>query len=517
MHVPSPEKRTAETHTTRTNPLFGEQHVANAMNEIRFVDTTLRDGPQSLWSLKMRTDMMLPVAEILDNAGFKAIEIMASPEFKKCVRDLKEDPWERLRMVRCRIAKTPLRFIRGRYNNAFQIEPDALVDLWTERLAANGIDELRISDSSNTVDGWRKQTKAVQSFGMDVIINLIYSLSPKHTDEYYAEKTRQAAALRPKALCLKDPGALITPERVRTLVPIVLINAGDIPVEFHTHCVTGLGALCTLEAIKLGIKCVNTAIPPLAEGSSNPSTFTIATNARALGYAPTIDESSLHEVERHFTAIAEREDLPIGRPAAYDYSQYVHQVPGGMISNFHFQLSKVGMADRLPEVLEETARVRAELGYPIMVTPYSQFVGTQAALNVITGGRYKTITDEVIHYALGWWGEEEGACIDPNIRDMILSSPRAKELARQKPEQITLKEIRQRYGGPGVSDDEMLLRIANDKKSVDAMRAAPASSSYGAPDALIELIERLGAYKGYRQMRLEKNGLSMIIGRNGMR
>ena len=485
------------------------------MTELKFVDTTLRDGPQSLWSLRMRTAMMLPVAPILDEAGFESIEIMASPEFKKCVRDLKEDPWERLRAVKQAIRKTPLRFIRGRYNNAFQIESDALVDLWTERLAAYGIDELRVSDSSNTAEGWQKQVAFAHRHGMNIILNLIYSLSPKHTDEYYAEKTRQAAALRPKALCIKDPGALITPERVRTLVPVVLANAGDIPVEFHTHCSTGLGAISTLEAIKLGITCVNTAIPPLAEGSSNPSTFNITANARALGYGPKIDEASLHEVERHFTAIAEAEDLPIGRPMAYDYSQYQHQVPGGMISNFRFQLGKVGMEDRLPQALEETARVRAELGYPIMVTPYSQFVGTQAALNVITGGRYRTITDEVIHYALGWWGEEERSSIDPNVRDVILSSPRAKELAKTQPEQLSAKELRQRYGGPGVSDDELLLRIAADKESVDAMRRARAVSGQNGADPLISLIDRLGAFGPGMHLSIRTAGLSLTIGRSG--
>ena len=490
--------------------------MTNAVNKLKFVDTTLRDGPQSLWSLRMRTYMMLPVAPILDDAGFEAMEVMASPEFKKCVRELQEDPWERLRLLRQRIKKTPMRFIRGRYNNAFQIEPDALVDLWTERLAAHGINEMRLSDPSNTVDSWRKQLKSVQSFGMNVIINLIYTLSPKHTDEYYAEKARQAAALRPKRLCLKDPGALITPERVRTLVPIVLANAGDVPVEFHTHCLTGLGALCTLEAIKLGITYVNTAIPPLAEGSSNPSTFNITANARALGFTPKIDDESLHQVERHFTAIAEQEGLPIGRPMAYNYNQYVHQVPGGMISNFSSQLAKVGMEDRLPAVLEETARVRAELGYPIMVTPYSQFVGTQAALHVITGARYKTITDEVIHYALGWWGEEESSSINPNIRDIILSSPRAKELANRKPEQITLKEIRQRYGELGLSDDELLLRISSDKESVDLMRAAGPRNGYDRQsEPLVALVERLSAYKSCTQVRVQKDGMSLTIGRRG--
>jgi oxaloacetate decarboxylase alpha subunit len=484
-----------------------------AGNNLKFVDTTLRDGPQSLWSMKMRTNMMLSVAPILDNAGFEAIEIMSDTGFKKCVRDLLEDPWDRLRRLRKTFKKTPLRFIRGRYYNAFKLEPDALVNLWTERLAANGVDQLRISDSSNTVDGWRKQIKSVRSFGIDPIINLIYSLSPKHTDEYYADKTRQAAALRPTGLCIKDPGALITPERVRTLVPVVLANAGDVPVEFHTHCLTGLGTFCTLEAIKLGARCVNTAIPPLAEGASNPSTFTIADNARALGFTPKIDDETLHQVERHFTAIAEREDLPIGRPLPYDYSQYVHQVPGGMISNFRFQLAKIGMEDRLPAVLEETARVRAEFGYPIMVTPYSQFVGTQAAMNVITSSRYKMIADEAIHYAIGWWGEEESSSMDPNIRDIILSTPRAKELGKHGPEQLTLKEIRQRYGEPGISDDELLLRISTDKESVEKMRATGPGKSYDGQDTLVALIERLSASNSCTQVRIQKQGYSLTLSR----
>ena len=275
--------------------------------------------------------------------------------------------------------------------------------------------------------------------------------------------------------------------------------------------------MSTLEAIKLGITCVNTAIPPLAEGSSNPSTFNITANARALGYTPKINDASLREVERHFTAIAEAEGLPIGRPMAYDYSQYQHQVPGGMISNFRSQLAKVGMEDRLGEALEETARVRAELGYPIMVTPYSQFVGTQAALNVITGARYKAITDEVIHYALGWWGEEERSSIDPNVRDIILSSPRAKELAKTQPEQLTLKEIRRRYGGPGVSDDELLLRITADRESVDAMRKfRSAGVADRTADPLVALVDRLGAFNAATQVTIRTAGVSMTVGRNGV-
>jgi oxaloacetate decarboxylase alpha subunit len=350
------------------------------------------------------------------------------------------------------------------------------------------------------------------------VLNLIYSLSPKHTDEYYAERTRQAAALAPDGLCLKDPGALITPERVKTLVPIVLANANGLPVEFHTHCITGLGPLCYFEAIKLGMKCVNTAVPRLAEGASNPSILNVIANARAIGITHEVNEALLEKIEKHFTTIAEREGFPIGRSLPYDHTQYLHQVPGGMISNFRYHLSKVGMADRLQAVLEETARVREDLGHPIMVTPYSQFVGTQAALNVIAGERYKIISDEVILYALGFWGEEESTSMDPNIRDRIVSLPRAKELAKWELPQPSLNEVRQRYGGPGVSDDELLLRLSTDKESVDSLRAAgPSKPLNGEPSALLRLVEQLNRSKGCRQIRIQKEGLSITLHRSEAR
>jgi oxaloacetate decarboxylase alpha subunit len=486
------------------------------VTDLRFVDTTLRDGPQSLWSMEMRTNMMLPVAGILDRAGFDAIEIMASPDFKKCVRDLKEDPWERLRLMHDRAPRTPLRFIRGRYYNAFQIESQALLELWTGRLAANGIRQMRISDSSNTASGWETQLRSIHRHGMAVIVNLIYTLSPKHTDEYYAQKTREAAALQPDALCIKDPGALITPDRVRTLVPLVLANANGIPVEFHTHCLTGLGAFCTFEAIRLGVTCVNTAIPPLAEGASNPSTFNVAENARLIGMKPVIDLDSLRSVETHFSTIAEAEGRPMGRLAPYDHSQYLSQVPGGMISNFRSHLTKIGKADAVGAVLAETACVRADFGYPIMVTPYSQFIGTQAALNVISGERYKTVSEEIIHYALGWWGEEERASIDPNVLDRILATPRARELEKTAPPDHSLAELRRRFGGAGVSDDDLLLRIVTDADSVAAMRAAPPGRSYDDPfgNTLVDLIGRLDAATRSRSVGLKTAGISLNLWRH---
>ncbi len=349
---------------------------------IRFVDTTIRDGHQSLWAENMTTGMMLPVAERLDRAGFDAIELISSSHLKKCVRELKEDPWARVKLMSQRITRTPLRLNAGRFS-AFDLTPKSMYRLFMERMAANGIREARISEESNELEGWQWKTQVARDVGINPVPNIIYSVSPKHTDEYFAERTRQAASLKVNRLCLKDPGGLLTPERIKTLVPIIFQNADGISVELHTHCTTGLGPLCCLEAVKLGIKIVNTALPPLADGSSNPSLFNVAKNLRALGYKTLIDEELLKPVSEHFTYIAKREGFPIGAPVEYDYSQYQHQVPGGMISNLRFQLRKVGMEHKIDQALEETRQVRAELGYPIMVTPLSQrwVIGAKNARN----------------------------------------------------------------------------------------------------------------------------------------
>jgi oxaloacetate decarboxylase (Na+ extruding) subunit alpha len=484
------------------------------MNPIHFVDTTLRDGQLSLWASNMRTGMMLPVAERFDRAGFEAIEIMSSAFYKKSVRDLKDDPWERVRLLARRIKKTPLRSIRSRSMLAFQISPPAVTGLWLERLFANGITEVRTSDPSNTPRYWREAVESANKIGLKTILNIIYSISPKHTDDYFAERARQAAKLDVYRICFKDPGGLLTPQATRRLVPLILREAGDKPVEFHTHCNTGLGALCCLEAIKLGITSINTAIPPLAEGSSNPSLFNVAMNARALGYQTAVDEAVMRPARDHFSAVAKQENLPAGKPLEYDAFHPIHQVPGGMISNFRFQLANLGKLDKLHAVLEEVAQVRAEFGYPIMVTPYSQFFGVQAAINVIVGERYKEITDEVILYALGFWGEEEAASIEANLKDRILSRPRAKELSRMKPPELSLDEFRAKFGGAGVSDDDALLNYFAGDKYVAAMKAAgPVREYVSAVAPLMGLIERLAAQKERQSFDFQRPGLKLHLRR----
>ena len=483
------------------------------MDGIKFVDTTIRDGHQSLWAENMTTGMMLPVAERMDQAGFDAIELISSSHLKKCVRELKEDPWARVRLMSQRITRTPLRLNAGRFS-AFDITPKSMYRLFMERMAANGIREARISEEWNELEGWKWKTQVSREVGINPVINLIYSVSPKHTDEYFAQRTRDAASLKVNRLCLKDPGGLLTPERVKTLVPIIFQNANDIPVELHTHCTTGLGPLCCLEAVKLGIRIVNTALPPLADGSSNPSLFNVAKNLRALGYETLIDEEPLKSVSEHFTYIAKHEGFPIGAPVEYDYSQYQHQVPGGMISNLRFQLRKVGMEHKIDQALEETMQVRAELGYPIMVTPLSQFVGSQAAINVIVGERYKEVTDQIIQYALGYWGREGAELLDPQVKAKILDRPRGKEWAQWQPPEPEISEIRKKMGAEGVSDEELLLRWNLSVEEIATMRAAGAPKEYlTVRQPLVNLLDELSKRNQYRQITVQKGGMVISLQR----
>jgi oxaloacetate decarboxylase alpha subunit len=481
------------------------------MSDIRFVDTTIRDGHQSLWAESMTTGMMLSVADNLDNAGFDAIELLSGSHVKKAVRELKEDPWERIRLVAQKVKKTPLRIIVGRVKT-FEFNPRCMQYLFVKCMADAGIRQARISDEWNNLQGWTNKVGLCREVGLEPILNVIYSVSPKHTDEYFAERTRQAASLKVPRLCLKDPGGLLTPESIRALVPIMQENAGGIPLELHTHCTTGLGPLVCLEAIKLGITIINTALPPLADGSSNPSLFNVAENARALGHTPQIDEDLLVPVSEHLTAIARREGFPIGAPVEYHYSQYLHQVPGGMISNLGHQLEVVGLGDRLEEALAESTRVRSDLGYPIMVTPLSQFVGSQAAINIIAGEPYKEVTDQVIKYALGQFGDEAAEAMDPDVKAKVLDRPRARELAAWEPEEPSLEEMRGKFGGAGVSDEELMLRWLLTPEEIDAMRAAPPPREYTvANHPLVNLVAELSQRADINHIQVEKSGVSVTL------
>ena len=484
------------------------------MEQVSFVNVTLRDGHQSLWAERMTTGMMLPVAERLDRAGFDAIELLSPSHLGKCVRELREDPFERIRLVAQRIRTTPLRLNAGGLN-VFGFDQPCLYQLFWNLMAANGVRETRISDPWNNPSVWKQRASAAHNAGVKPIINVTYSISPRHTDDYYAERTRQAAALSPYRLCLKDPGGLLTPERTRTLIPRMIKNSNGVPVELHTHCSTGLGPLCCLEAVQLGIRIVNTAIPPLADDASLPSIFNVAHNLRALGYATGINEDILRPVAKHFNEIARREQLPIGAPAEYDYAQYVHQVPGGMISNLDHQLRALGAKDRLAETLQETVQVRADFGYPIMVTPLSQFVGSQAAINVIVGERYKQVTDEVIRYALGHYGEDVVSLMDATVRGRILDRPRARELAEIERPVLSMEKIRRDLDGAHLSDEELLLRSLVRKEEIAAMRAAGPVKEYATGDyPIVRLVQQLARSTSQNVIHVSKSGFSLTLRTN---
>jgi oxaloacetate decarboxylase alpha subunit len=484
------------------------------MNEISFVDVTFRDGNASLWAERMTTGMMLPVAEQMDQVGFSSMEFIAPSHFKKCVRELREDPWERIRLISKKIKKTPLSILMHCSITAFDVTPLSILKLWIERLAVNGINRVQLLEPSNDMSFRIPETvQFVKDAGLKVAIPLVYSFSPKHTDDYYAQKAREAAELKVDAIFLQDPSGLLTPERTKTLIPAILQNIGKTPFEVHFHCNTGLAPLCYLEAIKLGVKTLHTAIPPLANSSSLPSVLNIARNAYLLGYTPILNEEIVKQISNHFSFIAKKEKLPMGTPVEFDYYQYITQVPGGVISNLRHQLSQLKMENRLDDVLEEIAQVRKDLGYPIMVTPFSQFVVSQATINVMLGERYKEVTDEVIQYALGFWGKEASSSIDLNVLDKIMGRPRAKELLNWERPEPSIRELRERIGGPGISDDELLLCLAaGGEDEVKAMRAAnPIKEYLSAKNPLITLIQELKEKKGFKYINIQKGDFKLTL------
>ena len=487
--------------------------------DVGFIDTTFRDGSQSLWALGLRAGMMEAVAPSMDRAGFEGIEVPVTGIFvKKFVRDLKEDPWEMSRMVARKMPDTAKICIGGAFFHPFEAPPPRpVVELFFARLVETGALN-RIMLVSNTTGQIERAFPWIipvfRKLGVQVSLALSYTISPRHTDQYYAEKTRAIVAFEPDMIYLKDQGGLLTVDRLRTLLPVILQNANAVPVELHSHCTTGLADLVYLEALKLGVRTLHTAVPPLANGSSQPSVFNVARNARLMGYSTRVDETSLRSVSERLTAIAKQDKLPIGAPLEYDYAQYVHQVPGGVISNLKHQLSEMRILHRLDEVLEETVQVRKQLGYPIMITPHSQFVVTQSALNVAMGERYKHVIDELILFAQGVYGEDSGyTWMDPNLKDRLLGMPRAKELAARQKRDVTCEEIRALLGGPGVSDEEFLLRyIMKGEEEIKAMHAAGRPRQYfNTAMPLLTLIRELGKHKGVRYLQVRRGGYSLML------
>jgi pyruvate/oxaloacetate carboxyltransferase len=432
-------------------------------NKIHFVDQTIRDAQQSLWGNMMRTDMITPIAETMDQVGYRSIATVGSQAFKVEVRNLGENPWERVRLLSRLLKNTP---IRGSYQigslSSFDLStPREIITLWIKHSVANGMRSFWICDYQHDMEKFVHFARIAKDLGAEVVTSLMYSISPVHTLEHWARKTKLIAETKEfvDRIMIEDASGVITPQRTRELIKTVMRNCDGIPVEFHAHCNSGQATQCYLEAIQEGVTTVHTAVAPMANGSSLPPTETILKNARYLGFTSDLNEDALASVSNHFRQIAQEEGLPMGSPMEYDLFHFQHQVPGGMISNLTRQLCEVGMEDRLDEILEEVIQVRKELGYPVMATPFSQIVGVQAMENVVSGKRYDRITDEVIKYVLGLYGKLD-APVDKKLMERINQLPQTKEFRDWKPEGYfkSIEELRNEIG-PDLDDEDLLLTI----------------------------------------------------------
>jgi oxaloacetate decarboxylase (Na+ extruding) subunit alpha len=446
------------------------------------VDTTTRDGNQSLWSATgLTTQDIVAIAPTIDRVGFHAVDFTSSTHMAVAVRFHHEDPWERLRLVSAAMPTTPLSFITTgmRFITWVPVDEDVM-RLAFRCVVRNGIRRFQVADPSNDPRRLRRVAVVAREEGVEEIaIALTYSVSDVHTHAYYAER---AAALADCAemdrLYLKDPGGLVTVDAVRELAPHFLRAAGERPIELHSHCTIGLAPFVYMEGLRAGFRVLHTAVEPLARGTSNPAAETTLRNLEAEGFSHRLDLDALAAVSAHFRELAREKGLPVGQPQEYDATYYHHQLAGGMVSTTRRMLEELRRPELFDAALEEVGRVRAEMGYPIIVTPVSQQVATQAVRNVIDDERWSNVSDETIRYFLGHFGDPP-APVDPGVAERVLSRPRAQELRMLEP--VRLEGARARFGR-GISDEELLLRLTMPEEQVDAI-GTPAPASVAPPRA----------------------------------
>jgi pyruvate carboxylase subunit B len=427
------------------------------MSRVKLTDTVFRDAHQSLLATRMRTRDMLPIAEKMDQVGFFSLETWGGATFDTCIRYLNEDPWERLRALKKAMPNTPIQMLlRGQNLVGYRHYADDVVDKFVEKAATNGVDIFRIFDAVNDIRNMERSIKAAKKMEKHIQGGISYTISPVHSNELFAQFAVQLAELGCDSICIKDMAGLITPKNAHELIRAVKKEV-NLPINLHTHCTSGMAQMSYFYACQAGVDILDTAMSPISGGSSQPATESLVASLQGTPYDTGLDLELLTEIKRYFEKIMEIY-APVFNPisARLDTNVLVYQVPGGMLSNLVSQLMEQKAIDKYEEVLVEIPKVRKDLGYPPLVTPTSQIVGTQAVLNVITGDRYKMVPKEVKDYVKGLYGKSP-AMIDPKVRLKVLCDE----------EPITVRPA-----------DLLAPEYENAKKAVDALKLAKQDEDY---------------------------------------
>ena len=469
--------------------------TAGAGRPVEIVDTTTRDGNQSLWSATGLTAReTLAIAPTLERVGFHALDFTSSTHMAVSVRFHREDPWELIRLMRAATPTTLLNFITtGMRFIAWQPCDEDVMRLAFRCVVRNGIRRFQFAEPANDPEALRRSARIAREEGVEeIVVGLTYSISPVHTHAYYAERVAALADCSDiDRFYFKDPGGLLTTDAVRELGPHFAATGRT--VELHSHCTIGLAPLAYMEGLRAGFDVLHTAVGPAGNGTSQPTAESTLRNLEAEGYEHALDTAELAAASAYFQTLVRDKGLPAGVPREYDAAYYHHQLPGGMVTTTRRMLEEIRRPELFDAVLDEVVRVRAEMGYPILVTPVSQLVAFQATRNVIDPERWLNVSDETVRYFLGHYGAF-AAPPDPDVTDRVLSLPKVDALRDAQP--VSLDGARARFGRR-ISDEELLLRLTMPQEQVDAMRAAPsiaeqpALGSAGSRAPLVQLLREL--------------------------
>lgn len=425
---------------------------------VKVVETSLRDGHQSLFATRMTTDEVLLALKELDQVGYHAIEIWGGATFDACLRFLNEDPWERLRKARkvCKNTKLQMLF-RGQNILGYRHYADDVVEKFVEKSIKNGIDIIRIFDALNDIRNLECAVKATKKYGGECQIALSYTTSPVHTVQYYVELAKEIEKLGADSICIKDMAGVLLPNAAYELISALKKNT-KLPIELHSHCTGGLCEMTYLKAIEAGVDIVDCALSPLSGGTSQPCTESLNFALQGTKYDPKLNVEMLNAAASKMQAVRAKyltNGLLNPKVLSVNANIIKYQVPGGMLSNLINQLKQQGASDKLDDVLKEVPNVRKDLGYPPLVTPLSQMVGTQAVLNVLSNERYKMVPKEINDYLHGKYGKSP-APVDENVRkkiigdDPVITHRPADDL---KPE---FQDLKKQYKGVAKSDEDVL-------------------------------------------------------------